>query len=85
MKFQLPTSAARGFRHHRCHAHGASTQGGIKVLLDRREVGIAVDEQGCEGALHKEKGCTGMGAGSNGMCPDLGREESVQPPTETSP
>ncbi len=44
--------AARGFRHHRCHAHRPAAQGGFKVLLDRREVGIAAYEQGCQRTLH---------------------------------
>ena len=59
-------NAARGFGQHRRDAHRSATQGRIEVLLDRREVGIAVDEQGCKRTLHNGKGCTGRDAGSNG-------------------
>jgi hypothetical protein len=36
------------------------------MLLDRCEVGIAINEQGCQRTLHSRNECTATDVGSNG-------------------
>jgi len=50
----------------RAHTHRPATQRRIEVLLDRGEVRIAIDEQGCERTLHDRQRCIRPATGSNG-------------------
>jgi len=58
--FVTRRDAAGCFCHHRRHPHRPAAQRRIKVLLDRCEVRIAINEQGCQRTLHNGYECTGM-------------------------